>query len=85
MPMGFEASSLPRQMTEPRKTTKRETCRRAALFRGGYNSVTPGERVRNVGSVFTDDDGRRRCCRRTRTPRLKVTLMYFEATSGAPV
>ena len=39
----------------------------------------------DVASVFTDDDGRRRCRRRTRTPRLKVSFMNFAATSSAPL
>ena len=51
-----------------------------AIIRCPLGSVFAGS-----GSVFAGDDGRRRCCRRTRTPRLKVTLMYIEATSGAPL
>ena len=47
--------------------------------------MPPGERVQASASVFRLYDGRRRCCHRTRTPLLKVTLMYFEAASGAPL
>ena len=50
---------------------------------GGGNSVNPAKRVLRGRSVFSD--GRRRCCRRMRTPLLKVNLMYFEAASGAPL
>ena len=52
---------------------------------GGGNSVNPAQRVQAVRSVFRAHDGHRRCCRRTRTPRLKVALVFFEATSGAPL
>ena len=82
--VGRGLDELPRgpQLVRPSKTRINSSNR---YIGGGGNSVTPAKRVRRRRSVFAGDVGRRRCCRRTRTPRLKVSFMNFAATSSAPL